>query len=109
MKASKTAERSRLVRQLSWENKTCQHAILDEIRNYSDEVIAEVCRGCGIRIAEHGDCTGCGKRKRLTRFGAKFTRFCTGACESRWAVKEAARKKAEPQQPHKAKRNFHVD
>lgn len=68
----------------------CQHAP-ESIYNQSDKLIAELCRLCGVRLAEIGQCDGAGKgdwcRKtgdvRLTAFlatGKRARRFCSDAC-----------------------------
>lgn len=108
MKASRTGERSKAPREIYLPGKgfeQCRHDILDRLVNNGDELIAEVCKGCGVRIAEYGPCTGCSKHKRLIRFGANNMRFCNGACESRWALAEKKRKATEARQPYLAKRH----
>lgn len=75
--------------------KYCGHPSTEEIYNQGGEIIAVTCRGCGVRIAEIGDCDGkgpdpkgkivpCGKRKvPLTAFlltGARPRRFHNEAC-----------------------------
>lgn len=109
MKSRKTSERTHIVRQLSWDNRACSHDRIDKILNYADDVIAEVCKGCGIRIAEWGSCTGCGEHKRLIRFGANGTRFHSGACQTLWEKREEKRKKDAPKQPGSARSGFHRD
>lgn len=61
--------------------KWCDHEFIDEIRSEAGAVIAEVCKACALRLAEHGRCAGCDKPKRLTCFvPSKRKAYCSDDC-----------------------------
>jgi hypothetical protein len=88
-----TADRRQL-----WINGTrkwCDHPNLDEIKSEGGTTLAEVCRACGLRIAEYGKCNGCGRDRRLVKFVAsRRTRYCSEDCLSAFQARARAEKEA---------------
>jgi len=61
--------------------KWCGHAVIEQIKSEGGTVLADVCKACGLRIAEYGICHGCKRDRRLTKFVmSKRTRYCTPDC-----------------------------
>lgn len=62
--------------------KWCTHDVVDLIKNQGEQVIAEVCAHCQIRIAEYGTCAGCAReRMRLVKFVlSKRKAYCSDGC-----------------------------
>lgn len=60
----------------------CHHRKLEEIRSGGGTLLAEMCRLCGLRVAEYGRCDGCDRERRLVYFVAsKRTRYCSEDCK----------------------------
>lgn len=75
--------------------KWCPHDRLEEIRSEDGKVLADVCRACGLRIAEYGKCHGCGRDRRLIKFVvSKRKRYCTEDCAAAAAAIARAEKDA---------------
>lgn len=70
----------------------CAHASTEEIYNQGGAVIAITCRGCGVRIAEIGDCDGCDKKHvALSSFlitGPRPRRFHNSVCRQLTLTRE---------------------
>ena len=82
--------------------RTCDHTILDVLKNYAEEPLAEVCAACGVRIAEYGKCDGCGKGGRLSKFDGP-RRFHDGVCLTKWNEAQKAKKRTESKQPSRTR------
>lgn len=61
----------------------CLHAALDRVATYDGKPLAELCKDCGLKVAEYGPCGYCGRERRCTHFVAhrgKPTRYCSPDC-----------------------------
>ena len=78
-----------------WINGTeqaCRHTRLAEVMSAGGDVLAERCEACGLVVATHARCAGCGKHKRLTFYvAARGRRYCTEDC---YAAKVKAERQA---------------